>query len=246
MKAYDGGEGFIVEWIKSLLGGKVKYLLLGIILLAAGVCGVSAGMELWKEWHTPPEQIVGEALMYAAEAPVYGYTSEAVHVLDGKETVISRLNGQKNGENIHLFGSVDVVDSQIDVYQIGDLFYRQDIVSGSWMQMTGQNLEATEHLLQEINPLGCLILHTNAEVTELEKETVNDVKCRKFQVRSSGESSYMTSVWNEFYYTLWIDKQHRLQKAEVIAGDHEHQGEQLKLNVMFDWNAVIEDIKAPV
>ena len=235
-----------MEGVKSLLSGKVKYLLLFIVLLAAGVCGISVGLDFWQEWRTPPEQIVGEAMLYAAEAPMYSYTSEAIRIMDGQETLLSRMNGQKKGENVHLFGSVDVVDSQVDVYQIGDTFYRQDIVSGSWMKMTGQNLEATEYLLQEINPLGCLILQTGAAVTELEKETVNDVKCRRFQVRSSGETSYLTAVWNEFYYTVWIDKQHRLQKAEIIAGDHEHHSEQMKLTVTFDWDCTVEDIHAPV
>ena len=235
-----------MEGVKSLLSGKVKYLLLFIVLLAAGVCGISVGLDFWQEWRTPPEQIVGEAMLYAAEAPMYSYTSEAVRIDDGKEILLSCMNGQKKGEIVHLFGSVDVVDSQVDVYQIGDTFYRKDIVSGSWMKMTGQNLEATEYLLQEINPLGCLILHANAEVTELKKETVNNVKCRSFLVRSSGENSFLTSVWNEFFYTVWIDKEHRLQKAEVIAGSHEHQGEQLKLTMYFDWESPVEDILPPV
>ncbi len=235
-----------MDFMRSLLGGRVKYLLLLILLIAVGACGVSLGMDVWQEWNTPPEQIVGEALMYAAEAPMCSYTSVAERIVDGEETVISRLAGQKNGANVHLFGSVDVLDSQVDVYQIGDTFYRQDIVSGSWMQMAGQNLEATEHLMQEIDPLGCLILHANAEVIELEKERVNNVKCRKFQVRSSGEDTFLTSVWNEFYYTVWIDKQHRLQRAEIIAGDHDHKTEQLKLDVLFDWNTQVEELKAPV
>ncbi len=235
-----------MDFFRSLVSGRVKYLLLLIVLLAVGACGVSVGMDVWQEWRTPPEQIVGESLMYAVEAPMCSYTSEALRVVNGEETLISRLNGQKNGENVHLFGSVDVLESKVDVYQIGDTFYRQDIVSGSWMSMTGQNIEATQHLMQEINPLGCLILQPNAEVTELEKERVNDVKCRKFQVRSSGESTFLTSVWNSFYYTVWIDKQHRLQRAEIIASNHDYQMEQLKLNVEFDWDTPVEEMQAPV
>ena len=160
--------------------------------------------------------------------------------------MISRLQGQKNGENVHLFGDVEVVDSQVDVYQIGDTFYRQDIVSGSWMEMTGYDADATERLWQEIDPLSCLMYRATAEVTELDKEKVNGVKCRKFQVRSSGESTFLTSVWNEFYYTVWIDKNRRLQQVEVIAGDHENSAEQLKLEVQFDWNTPVEEITAPV
>ncbi len=58
----------------------------------------------------------------------------------------------------------------MDVYQIGDTFYRQDIVSGSWMEMTGYDADATERLWQEIDPLGCLMYQATAEVTELAKE----------------------------------------------------------------------------
>ena len=72
------------------------------------------------------------------------------------------------------------------------------------------------------------------------------MKCRKFQVRSSGESTFLTSVWSEFYYTLWVDKARRLQQVEVIAGDHENSEEQLKLQVVFDWNTPVEEIHAPV
>ena len=129
---------------------------------------------------------------------------------------------------------------------VGDAFYRQDMVSGSWMEMTGQNAEATAYLMQEIDPLGCMVYQAAAEVTELDKEKVNGVKCRKFQVRASGESTFLTSAWKEFYYTVWIDKERRLQQAEVIADDHENSGEQLKLTVQFDWNTPVEEIQAPV
>lgn len=112
--------------------------------------------------------------------------------------------------------------------------------------MSGYDAEATERLLQEIDPLGCLVYDANAEVTELEKERVQNMKCRKFQVRSSGESTFLTSVWSEFYYTLWVDKARRLQQVEVIAGDHENSEEQLKLQVVFDWNTPVEEIHAPV
>lgn len=235
-----------MEWMQSLFGKKMKYFLLVLVLLALGTCGVSAGMEFWKEWRTPPEQIVGEALMYSVEAPSYSYISQTSRVHDGQEQVVSSLQGQKNGENIHLSGSVDIIDSQVDVYQIGDTFYRQDIVSGSWLQMKGQEEEATERLLQEIDPLGCLLYNASAEVTYLDKEKVGDVKCRKYQVRATGENTFLTSAWNEFYYTVWIDKKHRLQQVEVIASDHENQAEQLKLEVVFDWDTPVAEITAPV
>ena len=116
-----------MDFLQSVFGGRVKYFFLAILIFVVGACGVSVGLDAWTEWRTPPEQVVGEALMYAVEAPSYSYTSEASRILDGQMQVISRLQGQKNGENVHLFGDVEVVDSQVDVYQIGDTFYRQEI-----------------------------------------------------------------------------------------------------------------------
>lgn len=235
-----------MEFLRNWFGGKIKIVLLAILLLAISACGVSAGMEFWKEWRTPPEQVVGEALMRATEAPSYSYASQASRIDDGQAQVISQVQGQKNGENIHLFGTVDVVDSQVDVYQIGDTFYRQDVVSGNWLKMQGHDEEATERLLQEIDPLGCLMYNATAEVTYLDKEKVNGVKCRKYQVRATGENTFLTSVWNEYYYTVWIDKNRQLQQVEVIAGDHENRSDQLKLEVQFDWATPVDEITAPV
>ncbi len=227
-------------------GGKVKFVLLLVLLFAVSVCGVSIGMDLWREWSTPPEQRVSEALRYATEAPMYRYTSEAVRIHNGQEQLVTTLNGEKCGENVHLYGTANAIESSINVYQIGDTFYRQDIVSGQWMQMTGQNLEATEYLMQEINPFGCLMFGDNAQVIEQEEEKVNDVNCKKYQVKSSGEATFLTSVWNEFYYTVWIDKKHRLQQAEIIADDHENEAEQLRLTIQFDWSTEVPEITAPV
>lgn len=232
--------------IQAWFDGKVRFLLLLVVLFALGICGANIGMDLWQEWHTPPEQRVGEALHYALEAPMYRYTSEAVRVHEGTEQVVTRLTGEKCGENIHLYGTAEVLDTEINVYQIGETFYRQDIVSGQWMQMTGQNLTATAYLLQEIDPLGCLSFDDTAQVITQGKEKLDGVSCKKYQVQSSGESTFLTSVWSEFYYTVWIDKKHRLQQVEIIADDHENNTEQLRLLVQFDWDAAVAEIKAPV
>lgn len=230
------------EWF----GGRLRLIVLFVLLFAVSVCGVSIGLDIWNDWNTPPEIMVAEALRYAVNAPTYCYSSEAVRVHEGNAQVITYLDGEKCGENVHLHGIVDVLNMEIDIYQIGDVFYRQDIVDGTWMKMTGQNIEATEYLLQEINPLGCLLLDDTVQVIAQGKEKINGIKCKKYQVQSSGESTFLTSSWNEFYYTVWIDKKHRLQQAEIIADNHENGAEQLRLTIQFDWDTPILEINAPI
>lgn len=235
-----------MQILRDWFGGKIRFVLLLVVLFAAGVCSVSVGMELWQEWRTPPEQRVREAMRYATEAPAYCYSSEAVRVSDGKEQVITRLYGEKHGENVHLYGSAEQIQTEIDVYQIGDTFYRKDVVNGQWMVMTGQNIEATEYLMQEINPLGCLVVDGGEQVIAQGKEKLDGVTCKKYQVQSSGERTFLTSVWREFYYTVWIDKKHRPVQVELIADDHENNTEQLRLLVRFDWDRAVNEIKAPI
>lgn len=232
--------------LREWFGGKMRFVLLLVLLFAVGVCGAKIGMDVWHEWKTPPEARVREALYYALESSMYCYTSEAVRVQDGKEQVITRLNGEKNGENVHLYGTADVLDTEIDVYQIGDTFYRQDLVSGQWLEMKGQNLEATEYLIQEINPLGCLHFSEHAKVIAQGKEKIGGVSCKKYQVYSSGGNTFLTSEWSQFYYTVWIDKNHRLTQVEAIADDHDSGTEQLRLLVQFDWDREVPEINAPM
>lgn len=235
-----------MQILRDWFGGKIRFLLLLVVLFAAGVCGVSTGIDLWTEWKTPPFDRVKEAMLYATKASSYRYTSEAVRISNGKEQVITKLCGEKYGDAVHLYGTADIINTEINVYQIGDTFYRKDIVSDAWMVMTGQDIEATEYLMQEINPLGCFVLADGANVTELGKEKLDGITCKKYQVQSSGESTFLTSVWREFYYTVWLDKQHRLKQVEIIADDHEQNAEQLRLVVLFDWDGQVTEINAPV
>jgi hypothetical protein len=65
-------------------------------------------------------------------------------------------------------------------------------------------------------------------------------------VQSNGESTFLTSVWKEFYYTVWIDKKHRLQQVELIADNHEDSLEQLHLTIQFAWDTKVDPIEAPI
>jgi len=110
----------------------------------------------------------------------------------------------------------------------------------------GYDEEATEVLLQEIDPLSNFGLENEYSAEYLGKEKINGVRCKKYQIYTSKEGSYLSSLWAEYYYTLWIDRKGTVQQAEMIASDHENKPEQLKMTVQFDWFSPVEDILAPV
>lgn len=220
------------------------------IAIAAGLAllgfGISTGISMWQEYQTPPEEVVMAAMEKTMAASQYQYTSESIRVVDGKEELLSKLNGQKNQGNTHLAGSIPIVNSEIEVYQIGDTFYRQDIATQRWLVVSGYDEEATEVLIQEIDPLSNFYFQNECSAEYMGKEKINGVRCRKYQVYTAQEGSYLSALWEEYYYTLWIDKKGDLQQVEMIAADHENKAEQLKLTVQFDWLSPVEEITAPI
>lgn len=219
------------------------FLLIGLLVLAFGV---SVGIHLWQDYHLPPEEVVKSALEKTLNMEEYQYTSQSVRVLNGSEEVLSLLNGQKKNGNTHLAGQMPIVNSEIEVYQIADTFYRQDIATGKWLIVKGYDEEATEVLLQEIDPLSNFYLENEYSAEYLGKEKIDGVRCKKYQIYMSKEGSYLSSLWAEYYYTLWIDRKGTIQQVEMIACDHENKPEQLKMTVQFDWFSPIEEISAPV
>lgn len=235
-----------MDRLQEWFDGKIRLGLLLLCLFSVCVCAVRLGTSVWNDWNTPPKQRVNEAVYAALTSTEYSYSSEAVRISETGEEVLTRLTGERNGDNVHLYGKAEALNTEIDLYQIGSSFYRRDIVNGDWMQMLGQELVATEYLIQEINPLGCLKISDNTQVIVKGKEKVNGIRCKKYHVQSSGETTFLTSEWSEFYYTMWIDKKNRLHQVEMIADDHEENTEQLCLKIRFDWDAKVGTIQAPV
>lgn len=231
---------------KLLRGNRV--LRFAVIVIVLGLLGLAvvSGISMWQEAKIPPEEIVIRAVTETLEAPSYHYYSEAKRIVDGQEETLSKINGEKNQGNTHLIGQIPVIDSEVEIYQVNDNFYRQDLVTKQWLIVEGHNEEATERLIQEIDPLGNFTFEGQIQVEYLGKEKINGVRCKKYQMQSFQEGSYLSSQWQEYYYTLWVDRDGLLQQAEVIAADHENKTEQMQLTVRFDWKAPVSEITAPV
>lgn len=217
---------FSWKWILILL------LILG---LSGGGYGVYRGLN-----SAPPEEVVTTAIENTLNAESYRYEAVSKKIYDGKEDLLSEVKGEKNNGSVHLTGKLHVVNSDFEIYQVEDKLYRKDEFSKDWLVVEDINLEATERLVQEINPLGTFAFSEPIVAQYVDKEEVNDKKCRKYEVMAETENKYLLVLWKDFTYTVWIDKSGLLTKAEINAVNKQDENQRLIMSVVFsDYNKEI-------
>ncbi|MGI6224780.1 MAG: hypothetical protein ACOYJ1_00855 [Peptococcales bacterium] len=214
-----------------------KWVLILVLLLVVSVGGVG----VYRTYYGPlPEEIVSRAISDTLNADSYRYKAVSIKYVDDKEEVLSEVIGEKSNGNVHFTGKLHVVDSDFEIYQVADKLYRKDVFSKDWLVVEEINVEATEKLIQEINPLGTFAFSEPIVAEYAGKEEVDGKKCRKYEVMAETENKYLLALWKDFTYTIWVDKSGLLRKAEINAVNKQMENNRLKMSVEFsDYNTEI-------
>lgn len=220
--------------------------LLWAVVMVIFVIGLTiSGISIYKEYSLPPEEVIVRALNDMNHAPSYTFHSISKRLLADKEEILNEVWGEKNNNSTHLKGKIHLVNGEFEVYQIDDQYYRQDNITKEWLTIDHMGEEAAEKLMQEINPLAMLNFTSPIEVEFVEKEKVGDVMCKKYHVAAYNENEYMTALWHNFFYTLWIDKKGQLCQAEIIAVNKENETQQLMMQLQIEQSENYVEIEAP-
>ncbi len=221
----------------------LKWLLLIVLILIIGGGGIWAYQNFSA---LPPEAAVLSAIEKTLNAESYRYHAISKKIVDNQEQLLSEVMGEKSNGNVHFIGKLHVVNSDFEIYQVNNKFYRKDVFSKDWLVLDQVNMEATEKLIQEINPLGTFSLCEPLEVQYVGKEKINGQKCRKYEVLAQNENKYLEVLWKDFSYVFWVNKDGLLTKAEINAVNKQHENHSLIMSVEFsDYNEKIE-INAPI
>lgn len=224
---------------------KIVIKWLGLALLA--ITAVFAGTLLYEKLTLPvPEEALRQSLPKTLNTQSCRYQAVAVRVLDGQETVISEVSGEKNLQSVHIKGNLPIVKSEVEVYQFPDAMYRRDSLTKGWLVVPAKGRAAMEQLISEINPMGAFHFDDAIEVLYAGKEKVGKYSCRIYEVIGRGQNKYLELYWQDFNYRLWVDrKEGYIRKAEIMAEHRDNSQHLLKLTMtLSDYNEVIE-IKPP-
>ncbi|QNB46543.1 hypothetical protein BR63_09605 [Thermanaerosceptrum fracticalcis] len=220
-----------------------KWLLVSLLILALGL----GGFYLYEEVTQPdPQEAVKQGLVKTLGAKSYRYEAIAKRTLEGKESVLSQVVGEKNHQSVHIKGELPVIKAEVEIYQIGDTMYRRDTTSKGWLKVPAKGRVAFEQLIAEINPLGSFNFSQIIEVKYAGKEKIGGKTCRVYEVMARGENKFLELYWQDFNYKLWIDRNEGIiRKAEVSAEHRSNSQHLLNISILLsDFNENIE-IKEP-
>lgn len=184
----------------------------------------------------PPREAVLQGLGKTLNASSYCYHAVATRTLNGSKTVISDLVGEKNLKGVHIKGNLPIINAQVEIYQFGDVMYRQDASNQGWVEVGNKSKASMEQLIAEINPLGMFHFDDNIDVKYAGKEKIGNRSCLVYEIMTRGENKYLELYWQDFKYRLWIDKKEWLiYKAQIIA-EHRDNSQHV-LGVVIEMNS---------
>jgi len=220
---------------------KVPWKGLIILLLCAAI--VYGGTLLYEEVTRPdPREAVLQGIGKSLQAQNYRYQAIAKRRLDGQETILSEIWGEKNSQGVHLKGNLPIIGAEVEIYQVADKMYRRDPLTQGWLVVSQQGKASLEQLIAELNPLSVFNPESDFEVRYVGTERVGRIPCRVYEVMTKGENKYVELYWQDFNFRFWLAKKDGyLHKAEIFAEHREDSQHILTVDLtFFDYDEHIE------
>ncbi|NLM20340.1 MAG: hypothetical protein GX207_01140 [Peptococcaceae bacterium] len=194
-----------------------------IILLAAG-----GGFLFLRQ--PDPQKAVTLGLENIRTADSFAYSVTQEQYVEGQKRLLTKINGYKSGENIHVQGQL--AGSKVEMIKIKDILYNKDPFTNEWIKFNDITV-AQKVFLVELDPLSTLQLKEIGEVVSKGNAEVNDKNCIVYSLKPSVQNQIIERFWSDFEYTLYIAKATKtVVKAEVTAKNKE-TGENMAITIEF-------------
>lgn len=217
-------------------------LILFMITLALAAPSIN---DYYVKSKLDPQIELEESIKNMAKVTSYRYKLESGFTVDGREEVISKVQGEKDGENTHIKG--EMVNTPVDIYYIDRTIYNYDSFAEKWLVIESGSTNSEELLISELNPLSNFRFKQINSVEKINFEKIDGTECLVVMCKPSIESQLLESLWKEFEYHIWIDyKEKLIKKAKLSAINKQMENTKLSLEAEFiDINKNIS-IKPPV
>jgi len=207
-------------------GEKRLPLMLGGILAAILLLGIVgwAGWYFFLQGPPDPKQLLSEAWQNTIRAESYSFTSSTSMVVDGKNRVLSKLEGQIQKDGFRIKGQM--LNTPVELYRVGRNIYLKDVFGGeNWKVFENSVLERQPLITAEINPLGYMQFKDTFEAQLTGEEKLNGRSVYRLEVRPDVHNQFLDMMYTNFRATFLIGKRdHRIWKA-VLSGESKQKAQ---------------------
>jgi hypothetical protein len=205
---------------------KRKRLLL-LIIIAIIIIG---GFLVRQFWQPNPGELVTSALERLNNAESFRYSVSQHQWVDGKDRVLTQIQGEKGGANIRITGQL--VGSEVEMILIGDSLYNRDPFTKNWVRFNSTPA-AQEVFLAELDPLSSLQFKELGEVKLSGKQKLNGEKVWVCELKPSVQNQIMEEFWTDFSYTLFISKSQKTVVKAIIQAKNKEKAEPMSMTLEF-------------
>ena len=200
------------------------WLLIGIsIVLLGGLVG-----SLF--WQPDPTNLVTHGIERLNSATSFRYSLTQHQWVDGKDRVLTKIQGEKEGGNSRVLGQM--TGSEVEMIKIGDSTYSKDPFSKKWIRFANAPA-AQEVFLAELNPLSSLQMKELGEVMLSGQEKVNGDRVWVCQLKPSVQNQMMEAFWTDFQYTLYIRKSDKMLVKATIEAKNKAKADPMTMTLEF-------------
>jgi hypothetical protein len=205
---------------------KKKRLLLLIIVAII----ISGGFLVRQFWQPDPGELVTSGLERLNNAASFRYSVSQHQWVDGKDRVLTQIQGEKGGGNIRITGQL--VGSETEMILIGDSLYNKDPFTKNWIRFNSTKA-AQEVFLAELDPLSSLQFKELGEVKLSGQQKLDGEKVWVCDFKPSVQNQIMEEFWTDFSYTLFISKSQKIVTKAIIQAKNKEKGELMGMTLQF-------------
>ncbi len=213
---------------------KKRYWFLGaaVVLLLALLASAERIMDYYEKSKLQPEVELQQVLKKMPQLDSFRYRLQSGFTVDGREEVISRVEGETTDGNTHIKG--EMVNTPIDIYYIDRTIYNFDSFSKKWLVIESGTSNSGELLISELNPLSNFQFKGVQEIKKIGFSKVDGVECLVVGCQPSLQNQLLESLWRNFEYRIWIDyHNHVIKKAVLTAHNQRNEKTHLIIEAEF-------------
>ena len=199
-------------------------LLIGIAIVLLGGFGIRLLTQ------PRPAELVTHGLERLNRATSFRYTVTQQQWVEGKERVLTQIQGEKDGENTRIWGHL--VGTEVEMVKIKDSIYNRDPFEKRWVKFAG-GLSTQEVFLAEFDPLASLQFKELGEVVLQNTEKVNGENTYACLVKPSVQNQIMEEFWTDFTYKLFVRKSDTTVVKAEIQAKSKAKGEPMTMTLEF-------------
>lgn len=220
--------------------------------MAGGMSALALVAVGWAAWvlflQGPPEPgpLLTKAWDKSINAGSYSFVSTSTLLVDGKQRVLSRLNGEIRQGDFHIKG--EMVNTQVEMYQIGKKIYLRDVFDGNkWKTLEAAAIKERSLLDAEINPLAYLKSADFLQARLAGEQQYNQRTVYKLEVQPKVQNQFLDMLYGDFTATFLVGKwDKRIWQGRLEGMGKEKKADRIIIEITISNYDQVQPFQPPV